>query len=98
MFLPVVRSAQALAECLVGTPLAGRDVTTHEMAQSGDLLLAVKIEEAELVPAWSAARAIVDRTGRWPAVGGNIYPAPSIDVSPLESCFEHERPKSGQDC
>ena len=67
------------------------------MAQSGVVLFAVKIEEAELLEAWCAARAIVDRTGRWPAVGGDIYPAPSIDVSPLECCFGRERSTGGRD-
>jgi hypothetical protein len=84
----MISEAGALAECFVGTALAGREVTTYEMAESGDLLFGVDIEQAEELAVWSAARALVDRTGRWPAVGGDIYPRPSIDVSTVDICSD----------
>ena len=45
--------------------------------------------EAELIPVWSAARGVVKRTGRWPAVNGfGILARPSIDLATLDFCRE----------
>jgi hypothetical protein len=92
----VINDPGALAECFIGTPLAGREVISYKMAQSRDLLFGVEIEQGELLAVWSAARGLVDMTGRWPAVGGDIYPRPSLDVSTLGMCSDPPAP-TGQD-
>lgn len=85
----MINDAGALADCFLGTPLAGRTVTARDMSESGEVLFEVEVDEAELVPVWSAARALLDRTGRWPAVNGfGIFGRPSIDVSTIDHCCE----------
>lgn len=84
----MINDAWELARVLAQTPLGEREVTTHEVRDTGELLFAVDITEAELVPAWSAARGVVAETGRWPAVCTTLVDAPSIDISTIDFCCE----------
>ncbi|MHB1568386.1 MAG: DUF4253 domain-containing protein [Solirubrobacteraceae bacterium] len=61
----VVSDANMLSELLLATPLGGRAVRVLEH-DAGDATLSVGIDAEELLACWSAARGIIDQTGRWP--------------------------------
>lgn len=73
----MIDSTDELRAILEGTPLAGREVVAIEVPASRGgggpttpvdppVVLAVRIEPHELMAAWTVARELLDRTGRWP--------------------------------
>ena len=74
-----ISSDRALAELLLSTPLAGRDIHTMAFAE-GEVLFGIRFDEDELMACWAAGRALVDRTGRWPVVANHWGTAASIDL------------------
>jgi hypothetical protein len=77
----VISDAGALAELLLDTPLAGREIETFEL-DSGEVIFGVRYEPVLLLDRWTMARRLVDRTGRWP-VAASGYRDPSIDTAAL---------------
>jgi hypothetical protein len=65
----VVDDAAALSRQLKGTPLEGRPFAPYRLWPSEERLLSVDIDPSELPDVWSAARALLDQTGRWPIAG-----------------------------
>jgi hypothetical protein len=58
--------AAGLEPLLAGTILGGREILEVPVERTDDVALVIGIEEDELDAAWRSARALVDRTGRWP--------------------------------
>lgn len=80
----MITDADALAVCLRGTPLEGRELTTYRLDETGEVLFSVDVGEEELVPTWSAARDVVSRTGRWPFAGNSIPREPLIELDAID--------------
>ncbi len=69
-----------MVDALAGTILAGRQVAVEGFGLGRRPALVVPCAPDELLAAWSAARAVLDRTGRWPVVvtdwlGGGTFEA-----------------------
>lgn len=69
-------TGQQLQSLLAEGPLAGREVTAVPIEHSDDELLAVRLDPSELLDAHQAAKAVLDRSGRWPVAtltwGGDV--------------------------
>ena len=73
----MIDSTDELRAILKGTALSGREVVAIEVPASRGgggpttpvdppVVLAVRIDPHELMAAWTVARELLDRTGRWP--------------------------------
>ncbi|MHB1838117.1 MAG: hypothetical protein ACYCXW_24480, partial [Solirubrobacteraceae bacterium] len=62
----MVEEASELVVLLAGGPLGSRPVDVIELPGSGERVLAVPVRPEALRGEWAAARAVLDRTGRWP--------------------------------
>lgn len=67
----MVEDVETLAELLCGTPLAGRAIDVWEL-EGSERIFQVGIEESELLATWTAARSLLDQTGRWPVVANSL--------------------------
>lgn len=77
----VIETAQQLSQLLTGTPLAGRTVEGRRLWPSEQRVFWVDIEYAEMMAAWSAARGLLESTGRWPVVGTEYAEARPPDLT-----------------
>jgi hypothetical protein len=62
----MINEASDLADLLAGGPLASRPVYVIELPRSGERVLTAPVRADVLLEEWSAARALVPQTGRWP--------------------------------
>ncbi len=72
-----------LSSRLAGGPLGGRTVSVIEMPRAGERVLTVPARPAELLTEWTAARALLEQTGRWPVAAtawSRVPPAPTLET------------------
>lgn len=62
----MIQEVEQLRDALMGSMLAGREVASVPVLDTGVLAFAVPIKSSEVEAAWRSAREIVPKTGLWP--------------------------------
>jgi hypothetical protein len=66
----MIQEASELRDLLRGGPLQSRDVIAIDLARCRERVLAVPVDQQDLLNEWSAVRALAGQTGRWPVAAG----------------------------
>lgn len=69
-----------LSLILMDTPLAGRDIMELPVLDTGETVFSIQITQTEAESCFTAARALLDRTGRWPLIT-NVSISQSFDFT-----------------
>lgn len=76
----MIDNSERLREVLAGTDFGEREITTIKL-NSGALIFSVALDHAEeVLPMWSAARSVLEQTGRWPVLTPHYGDPPAQDV------------------
>lgn len=83
----MINDADEITPLLRGSVLEGREVRTVDILGTGELGFEITVDGTEVLETWSAARTLLDVTGRWPlAVDYNDWSVYS------RSLYHDERP------
>jgi hypothetical protein len=76
----VIDDVESMREVLAGTDCGEHEMTTIKL-NSGELIFSVALGCAEeVLPMWSAARSVLEQTGRWPVLTPHYADPPELDV------------------